>query len=174
MKEQWKDIEGYEGQYQVSTHGRVRSLDRNITYSDGRVARFKGKMLTPTVASHGYPIVSIKSEKRCVHRLVLETFAPRPDWAECANHKDGVKTNNHLDNLEWSTYSQNTIHARETGLNKQYGENCNLTTIPGEDVREIRRLGRETDLSQREIAERFDVSRPTVSEILSGKSRKYG
>ena len=112
--ERWKPITGYEGIYEVSDHGRVRSLDRTITRSDGQVRRLKGKVLSaPPKQRGGYPRVCLsahgKDKVRYVHSLVAETFiGTRPDGMEVC-HNDGDPTNNHVDNLRYGTPSENEL-----------------------------------------------------------------
>lgn len=121
----WKNIEGYEGWYQVSDKGEVRSLDRTVIYKDGRRRVFKGVVLRP-VNSRGYWKVNLQKNKKMntkdIHALVAAAFIPKPSYAQCVNHKDGNKRNNNVSNLEWVTYARNNQHARETGLNKSRGE----------------------------------------------------
>lgn len=118
--EQWKDIAGYEGIYQVSNEGRVRSLDRMITYSNGRVQICRGKILSCGSTKTGYQYLSLykdsKPKNQYVHRLVASAFLQNPDNKPCINHIDGDKTNNHASNLEWCTHSENSKHAYHTGL----------------------------------------------------------
>ena len=112
--ERWKPVKGYEGIYEVSDHGRVRSLDRTITYSDGRVCRRKGKVLSAGLSKRGgYPLVSLytqgKNQSHYVHSLVAETFiGPRPEGTEVC-HNDGNPTNNHVGNLYYGTSSDNEL-----------------------------------------------------------------
>lgn len=107
MKEIFKDIEGYDGLYQVSDLGRVKSLNYNHTG--------KEKILNNVKNGVGYLQVSLyingirKIHK--VHRLVCKAFLPNPDNKKEINHKNGIKTDNRLENLEWSTRSENTKHA---------------------------------------------------------------
>ena len=117
MEEIWIDIEGYEGKYEVSNLGRVRSLDQMLSYASrwGTIAYrpTKGKVLTQRTISGGYKGVLIKvqgkTEMKLVHRLVANAFVPNPQNLETVNHIDEDKTNNHVDNLEWCTrkYNQN-------------------------------------------------------------------
>lgn len=121
----WKDIKDYEGWYQISDSGVVRSLDRTVYYKDGRIRVFVGKELKPKY-SKGYPFVILqknkKSETFTIHKLVADAFMLRPAYAQCVNHLDGNKTNNHVENLEWCTMKHNNIHARQTGLNNANAE----------------------------------------------------
>ena len=98
MEEIWKDIEGYEGLYQVSNMGRVRSLRKNIILRQGITRGYKRVILsTNDIPKHYY-----------IHRLVATAFISNPDNLPQVNHKDENKTNNCVDNLEWCTPKYNT------------------------------------------------------------------
>ena len=119
--EQWKPVNGYEGIYEVSSHGRVRSVDRTVTYSGGRVRRYKGKNLSAPLNPDGYPCVSLyaqgEKEMRYVHSLVTESFiGARPEGMEVC-HNDGNPANNHLDNLRYGTRSDNMLDRVRHGTN---------------------------------------------------------
>ena len=111
--ERWKPVKGHEGIYEASSHGRIRSVDRTVTYSDGRVCRRKGKVLSVRLDKYGYQIVGLCNQGKCqtrtVHSLVAEAFiGPRPEGMEVC-HNDGDRTNNHLDNLRYGTSSDNNL-----------------------------------------------------------------
>lgn len=116
----WKDIPGYEGVYQVSSLGRVKSCARLIADTTGRVRRWAERILVATPGSHGYPMVHLMSgnrpDRRTVHRLVAEAFLPAPSMPDMqVNHKDGSRSNNSAQNLEWVTRRGNLQHAAAMG-----------------------------------------------------------
>ena len=109
IEEIWRPVVGYEGLYEVSNTGRVRSLDR---YVKGKGYRLhKGKVLSPIKNKDGYLTVNLccngKIQHKTIHRLVIQTFIPNPDNLPEVNHLDEDKTNNSVDNLEWCTCSYN-------------------------------------------------------------------
>ena len=126
MIEEWRSIEGYEGLYEVSNTGRVRSLDRY----DNRNYFRKGKVLSPGKDTVGYLFVILtcngKRKAINVHRLVAKAFIENPDNLPQVNHKDEDKTNNNVDNLEWCTAKYNNKYGsrkdkvRESKLKSGY------------------------------------------------------
>lgn len=119
MKEIWKDINGYEGVYQVSNFGNVRSLDRIVNGSHNNTCLKKGRILKPRINRDGYYTVvlcvNMKKKYVGIHRLVAETFIPNPENFPCVNHKDENKLNNF-------------VYVNEDGtidIGKSYLEWCN-------------------------------------------------
>jgi hypothetical protein len=104
----WKDIKGYEGLYQVSNLGNVKSLK----YNQQNIV----KELELVKTTKGYRTVNLKGKVILVHRLVAETFVPNPENKKIINHINGIKNDNRAMNLEWCTPSENTQHAYRTGL----------------------------------------------------------
>ena len=123
LTEEWKDIYGFEGCYQISNTGKVRSLDREVRNGYGtRIA--KGRELTPYLnKSTGYMCIDIQTHgkriKYAIHRLVAYHFVEGVEDDLEVNHKDCNKLNNCPANLEWVTRSQNTQHAYDNGLIKK-------------------------------------------------------
>lgn len=113
MGEIWKDIEGYEGLYQVSNLGRVKSFKRKGCRQD--------RILKCGISPRGYHQVTLSNgiqEATQVHRLIALHFIPNPENKRTVNHINGIKTDNRIENLEWCTYQENNLHAYKTGLKK--------------------------------------------------------
>lgn len=106
MQEIWKDVKGYEGLYQVSNFGRVKSFR-----ASWKLGKPKETILHPSLINSGYEVVTLyskeKRQKFQVHRLVALNFIPNPENFPCVNHKDENKLNNCVNNLEWCTYQYN-------------------------------------------------------------------
>ena len=105
----WKDIKDYEGLYQISNYGRVKSL--------GNSQKRKEKILKPEYSNKDYACVHLrkdgKNKKYRIHRLVAEAFMPNPDNLPCVNHKDENKLNNKVENLEWCTHLYNCHYLKD-------------------------------------------------------------
>lgn len=131
MTEEWRDIEGYGGLYQVSNLGRVKSLDRTVTKSNGVLLSIKGKILKLRPDTNGYVRACLSKDAveidYTVHRLVAMTFLSNPNNLPEVNHKDENKKNNSVDNLEWCTSlynnnygSHNENHSKTLRKKKMY------------------------------------------------------
>lgn len=119
VKDLWRDIPGYEGVYQVSKLGLVKRLKGSCNTKTGTSKR-KERILTPGTNTDGYLCVNLsmnKTYKHCrVHRLIAMTFIDNPEYKPQINHKNGIKYDNWVGNLEWVTASENAIHAYRNGL----------------------------------------------------------
>ena len=118
MKEIWKNIEGYNGFYQVSNHGRVRKVVNLEAEGEERFSYLRGSATGNTTKHNStkYMQVNFGGKTFGVHRLVAEAFLPNPEHKRVVNHKDGNKANNHLSNLEWATQAENGEHAVLHGI----------------------------------------------------------
>jgi len=121
MSEIWKDVVGYEGLYQISNHGKLKSADRTIKYPSGYSDRlFKSKELSLNVSKNGYIYFDLyRNQKRkrfFSHVLVMMSFVRPKQGVEDINHINGIKTDNRIDNLEYCSRSENMIHAFKIGL----------------------------------------------------------
>ena len=166
MQEEWKDIGGYEGFYQVSNLGRIRSVDRTIECGGKYSRTLKGQLIAQKKAGAGYPAVGLRRDGHqrtaYVHRLVLGAFCGESEQEQECNHRDGNKTNNHIENLEWVTRSENSYHAHNTGL--QPGRTI-LSPEIAKMIRNIYALGQYT---QTEIGLMFGVCGTNVGYIVRG------
>ena len=138
MIEEWRPVVGYEGLYEVSNTGRVRSLDRYVKGKGKSYFLHKGRVLSPAIKPEGYLIVRLQRRTFYIHRLVTAAFLPNPDNLPEVNHKDEDKTNNRVENLEWCDHKYNmnygtrNIRSRDThikngywsGLSKEEKEEC--------------------------------------------------
>ena len=120
-EKEWKDIEGYEGYYQISNYGRVKSLARTITRRNGGTLSYDEIILKHRLIL-GYPNVNLhrdgKQKTYRIHRLVGKYFCPNSGDDYVVNHENGVKDNNYYWNLKWCSSEYNTEHARVRGLQK--------------------------------------------------------
>lgn len=121
--ERWRDVAGWEGYYQVSDLGRVRSLTRTITLQDGKSRTYKGKLLKPGTNRLGYPLVALsrpgKTITAKVHRLVLLAFVGDNKPGEEACHNNGDRSDARLVNLRWDNHSGNMYDRRAHGTDFQ-------------------------------------------------------
>ena len=161
----WKDIAGYEGDYQVSNLGRVKSL-------------YKGeRILKPKRHTGGYLQTALyrnsKADYRFIHRLVAEAFISNPENKPTVNHLDGDKTNNRTDNLEWSTQHENNQHAVTTGLVKSGGSDrrASVTNEIAQAIRtEFAPYDDECGLTA--LAKKYGLSLSVVFRIVHGERYK--
>lgn len=156
MDESWKDIPGYEGAYQVSNLGRVKSRNRILKSRDGD--------------KQGHQIVRLSTHKRnepYVHYLVLLAFVgERPPGLVCC-HGDGDPKNNRLDNLRYDTQTNNNIDRLKSN------RKMNPNSLSLNQVKEIRKLIQQSEMTHRAIAEKFEVSANCIWKINSGRTYSW-
>ena len=167
----WKTIDGYDGYYEVSDEGEIRSVDRYVEYTKGKhkgtLSFIKGRVMKQSVNTAGYLVVNLRKNGTAnvalVHILVATAFLENPNNLPTVNHKDGNKCNNSILNLEWASYSENNIHALKIGLRNPRG--CRITqySLNGEFIKEYR--------SVCEAARQTGFSRGGISHCINGRCK---
>lgn len=172
----WKDIKGFEGLYQVSNLGRVKSF-----------WAWRGanqRILNPYTDRGGYLWLSFSKNKKSyfqlIHRLVANAFIPNPKNKRTVNHKNGDKTDNRVENLEWCTQSENNFHAYKNGLQTpgklvkdQLGEKNLQAKLTKKQVLEIRKKHSLGIYTQKEIGEQYGVGISCINAIIKNRSWRH-
>lgn len=174
MKEVWKPIPCYEGLYEGSNLGRVKSLPRYVTntkYGSSRLVR--ERLLTPCFDTRGYVQYTL-SKKQVVrskraHRIVAELFIPNPNNLPEVNHRDGNKLNNRVDNLEWCTRKENNDHRINILGNLPRGEEIHNSKLKSDDIPTIRGL-HKAGMSCNKIAKIYSISASSIQLIVKHES----
>ncbi len=166
LAEEWRDVKGYEGLYQVSNLGRARSFHNQY-----------GRVIKPVLTQKGYLQVTLskngKSRTRPLHILVAQAFIPNPLNKPQVNHMDGNPLNNRFDNLEWATSKENIQHAYKTGLAKS-GANHKNAKLTEYQVKEIRRdyIKGDPQYGAMAFAEKFNVNVGVIWGVIYHKTYK--
>lgn len=160
--EVWKDIKGYEGLYQASNLGNIKSLNYRNTK--------KEKILKGGINPSGYIIVGLhinnKRKSITAHKVIATTFIENPNNLSEINHLNGIKTDNSVNNLQWCTHKENMRHAYDTGLKcGKKGEEHGYSKLTEKKVLAIR----EDNRLHRIIAKEYNVDRSTIGYIKSKK-----
>jgi hypothetical protein len=176
QKEIWKTIDGYEGLYEISNLGRVKSLSR-IIQRDGIFGnkKIKERIIKPSITNGGYYRLNLINNKIktsfSIHRLLALYFLPNIYNKPQVNHINGIKTDNRIENLEWCTAKENINHAFKIGLiiakNGINHNKCKLNTF---EVLEIRENKNNT---LKEISKKYNISISVISKIKHNKLWKH-
>lgn len=171
-EEEWRPVVGWEDQYEVSDHGGIRSIARYLGCRGGGRILYKARVRRPMLNRHGYPVVTMEARGKkkilkSVHRAVVEAFVGPIPSGMVINHLDGVKTNNHISNLEACTCQQNSRHMVDV-LNKMNGERHPHSILTDAGANEIVSLVLN-GFDHHAVAEAYGVTRCTVGLIMRGK-----
>lgn len=174
MEEIWKDIEGFEGFYQISNLGRVKSLGGWCG-----TAKRKEKIRSTSLTHDGYVKVRLihqgKDKTMRVHRLVAEAFIPNLEGKDTVNHIDGNKLNNSVLNLEWTDRTEQMLHAYDLGLKtSRVGSTNSNAKLTDEQVKEIRKLyvPYSKQFGTVALAKKHGVTNRVIGLIVNGKAYK--
>lgn len=168
MIEIWKDIPGYEGKYQASNLGNIKSLSREFITKRGLLYKVKGKIKKLTVGSHGYKVCNLGfKDLHTVHTLVAKSFLPLVDGKTHVDHINSIRTDNRVENLQWVTQSENNSKQK---IN--FGTDHWNTNLSEKDIKHIRDE-RDRGITYQKIADGYLVSYTTIYDIVRKKTWKH-
>ena len=174
MQEIWKDIAGYKGYYQASNLGKIKSLERYVNTRNNSKRKVSERILKQILSKYGYFSVGLCKNgimvKR-VNRLVAKTFIPNPENKPMTNHKNGIKTDNRVENLEWCTSSENLLHASKNSLNN--GTRHWSSKLTKEQVLEIREKYLPYKHTLKMLSKEYEISTRNIFAIAKSKYYKY-
>ncbi len=168
MTEIWRPVFGYEDRYEVSNAGRVRTIERTGSRpgKQGRIFKVDQKIRTPAKGPRGYLSISLCKDginkSFILHRIVAIAFLPNPECLPQVNHKNGIKHDNRIENLEWNTASQNVKHTFEVLGRVTHNRKLNKSKIL--EILKMKKSG----LSAVHIAEKFNIHPAHVHKIVKG------
>lgn len=169
MEEIWKDVPGFEGYYQVSSMGRVKSVDR--VKCDG--VRMKGRIRKTHLDACGYELVQLRKDGAMkhfsVHRLVALAFIPNPEGLPQVNHIDEVRNHNTVDNLEWCDHVYNNNYGSKAFASR--GERNSQCKYSEQTIREVRNsfIPRDPNYGITPLAKKYGMSQAHLCSILKGR-----
>lgn len=161
----WKEVKGFENDYEISNLGRLRTKERFVKHYKGGVRKYKSQLKKIRLNTRGYLRCNLKKDGKrydfTVHRLVALSFLKEDKKRVFVNHKNGIKTDNKLENLEWCTLSENTEHAVKNRLIK--------TKLSDKEAMEIK----NSKLSNRKLSKIYDIGSTVIWRIKNGKAYKH-
>lgn len=171
MKEVWRDIPGYEGFYKASSQGRIRSVNRVTS-----TKKCEGKILRQYDKGNGYYVISLckngNQKTNLVHRVIAQTFLENTKKLPQVNHKNGIKSDNRLINLEWCSRSENIQHAFKNGLIKSPAKGLTgYKSSKGKEIHQFDLDGNHLNTfgSARQAAISINASRSSITMCATGK-----
>ena len=173
LNEQWKDIKGFEGCYQISSLGRIKSLERQD--SKGRLR--KERILSQNKKDDkGYHTANLykdgKNQYKRVHILVAEAFIPNPNNKPEVNHIDGNKSNNSVSNLEWNTTKENCEHRQRMGLgDTKSANNARKIKVESYDLKTGKTIKQYECAA--DAAREFGVKNDAISSVVRGDKKSF-
>lgn len=178
MIEIWKSIKGYEGHYEISNYGRVKSLERLIRFRGKKeYFRLYPEIILKTGNIKNYLIVNLcingYSKYYYIHFLVANTFIGKRPRGLDISHKDGIKSNNHIDNLEYVTTSENCKNTFRLGYKSFHGENHPMSKLKEEQILEIRRWYHKHKIFMSELAIGYKVTPQNINRIIKRKTWRH-
>lgn len=166
----FKDIKGYEGHYKISNKGRVISLSKIRRNGNGFYIQ-KERMLNPYLNSNGYYRICLSVPIRqyeYIHKLIALAFIPKVKGKNHINHKNCIKIDNRIENLEWCTNSENVKHAHKNGIYKYLkGEETSNSKLKNRDIIEIRKAYKK-GLGVK-LSKKYHVTHQTIYDIINKK-----
>lgn len=165
MTEKWKAIQGTDETYRVSNRGRIKSTDRMVHHNTSKsgLQLIRGQIIKTTIGSSGYPVFNMLGKQYYVHRIVATHFIENPEKKQYVNHKDGDKSNNSMDNLEWVTSSENLKHSYRTGVHSS-----KITENKHEEIINRRTSGEKYQI----IADDYGVTKQRIFQIVNSERTK--
>lgn len=174
MQEIWKDVKGYEGRYQVSNLGRIKSVRAWRGNKHAKKYIEQETMVNGYVGNTGYVYVHLDGKNCTLHRLIAKTFIDNPKNKPQVNHIDGNKLNNNVNNLEWCTNKENAVHARENGLLLDRDNVCSIKN--GKRIKQFDINGNyiRTWDSAKKAGITLNIDFSTIIKCCKGKRNKCG
>jgi len=174
MKESWHSIPGYKNLYEINIETEeIKSLSRRVNHMNIGFRETGERTFKPRV-SNGYKTTSLYKKgvmkNIFIHRVIAKLFIPNPKNQPCINHKNGIKTDNRIENLEWCTKKENTAHAHKVGLIKAKGENNGRAKITLEIAKKIRSEYIPNKVTRVMLANRYGICKGMVDHILQNNN----